>query len=202
MQVHAKISKEWRRRMTFMFIMLFASGVWFLSDGYLMWPAEEKRHVVFKAIAEEKIAAGEAKTEKDPAVIMAWEKKADAEGWKAKVPKHRSPGDLMGQRIPGFVFMFASIVFALWVVWNHRRSVRAEGDWITGASGERVNLDWIVDMDRRKWDNKGIAYAIYEEAGKRRRLTLDDHKFLGCEAIILEAEKRIKARQEAARPSA
>lgn len=197
MQVHAKISKEWRRRMTFMFMMLFCSAVWFLSDGYIMWPAEQQRHEVFKALAEEKIAAGEAKTEKDPAVIMAWEKKAEAEGWKLKVPKHRSPGDLLGQRIPGFVFLFASITFALWVAWNHRLSVRAEGEWITGASGQRVHLDWIVETDRRKWNNKGIAYAIYEENGKRRRLTLDDHKFLGCEAILLEAERRIKARREA-----
>jgi hypothetical protein len=65
---------------------------------------------------------------------------------------------------------------------------------VTGASGERVPLDSIVEMDRRKWQSKGIAYAIYEEGGKRKRLTLDDHKFLGCEAIILEAEKRIAAR--------
>ncbi|MET0261452.1 MAG: hypothetical protein ABW223_01045, partial [Rariglobus sp.] len=52
----------------------------------------------------------------------------------------------------------------------------------------------IVEMDRHKWTNKGIAYAIYEVNGKRRRLCLDDHKFIGCEEIILEAERRIAAR--------
>jgi hypothetical protein len=79
--------------------------------------------------------------------------------------------------------------------------VRAEGDLITGASGEQVHLDSIIDMDRRKWASKGIAYAIYEEGGKQKRLTLDDHKFLGCEAIILEAEKRIAARAAAQAPA-
>jgi hypothetical protein len=103
--------------------------------------------------------------------------------------------------------------------------VRAEGDWVTGASGERVHLDSIVEMDRHKWADKGIAYAIYEEGGKRRRLTLslrigfgyslfiyeeggkrrrltlDDHKFLGCEAIILEAEKRMAARAAVVAPA-
>ena len=78
--------------------------------------------------------------------------------------------------------------------WNHTRKVTAEGEVIIGASGERVELDWITKMDRRKWEKKGIAYAIYEEGGKLKRLCLDDHKFAGCEAIILEAEKRIKAR--------
>ena len=57
-------------------------------------------------------------------------------------------------------------------------------------------------MDRQKWASKGIAYAIYEEGGKRKRLTLDDHKFLGCEGIILEAEKRIAARTAEAAPKA
>jgi hypothetical protein len=55
-------------------------------------------------------------------------------------------------------------------------------------------LDSIVEIDRKKWEKKGIAYAIYDEAGKQKRLTLDAHKFEGCEAIILEAERRIKAR--------
>jgi hypothetical protein len=37
--------------------------------------------------------------------------------------------------------------------------------------------------------------------GRNRRLCLDDHKFLGCVAIILEAERRI-AERAAARSAA
>ena len=187
--------------MLFMFFMLFGSGLWFLSDGYLMWPAEGKRHVVFAAMAERMIAEGEAVGAKDveaarevPEVIAAWERLAEERDWALKVPKERTAGDLAGQRWPGWIFFTGSLIFGAWVAWNHKRSVRAEGDWITGASGERVHLDSIVEMDRIKWANKGIAYAIYEDGGKRHRLTLDDHKFLGCEAIILEAERRMKVR--------
>jgi hypothetical protein len=187
--------------MIFMFLMLFGSGLWFLSDGYLMWPAEAKRHEVFAAMAEEMIAEGRADEVKElenakdsPTVVAAWEKLAEERDWPVKVPKALTAGDLAGQRWPGWILFGGSLVFAAWVAWNHTRSVRAEGDWVTGASGERVHLDSIIEMDRRKWVNKGIAYAVYEEGGKRRRLTLDDHKFLGCEAIILEAERRMKAR--------
>jgi hypothetical protein len=194
MQVHARISKEWRRRMGFMFFMIFGSGLWFLSDGYIMWPAEQERHLVFKQMGEEMIAAEQAKTLEDIAVKRAWERRAKQEGWAEKVPKERTPGDLSGQRWTGWIMLGGSAIFGAWIAWNHTRSVRAEGEIVTGASGERVPLDSIVEMDRRKWQSKGIAYAIYEEGGKRKRLTLDDHKFLGCEAIILEAEKRIAAR--------
>lgn len=194
MQVHARISKEWRRRMIFMFLMLFGSAIWFLTDGYLMWPAEARRHETLKTLAEPLIAEGRAKDLKDPAVARAWERHAEENDLPAKVPKERTEGAIAGQVWTGWILFAGSAAFAAWVAWNHTRSVRAEGDLVIGASGERVNLDSIVEMDRRKWANKGIAYAIYEEGGKRRRLTLDDHKFLGCEAIILEAERRIAAR--------
>lgn len=197
MQVHARISKEWRRRMIFMFLMLFVSAVWFLSDGYIMWPAEAKRHEVYAQMAEQMIAEGKAKEAKDPNVTRAWEKYAKEHDLATKPPKPRSTGEIAAQRWIGGVFLVASAIFAAWVAWNHKRSVRADGEVITGASGEKVNFDQIVEMDREKWANKGIAYAIYLENGKRRRLTLDDHKFLGCEAIILEAEKRIAARAAA-----
>lgn len=198
MQVHARISKEWRRRMIFMFLMLFVSGVWFLSDGYIMWPAEAKRHEVYAKMAEEMIAAGKAQEADDMQVTRAWEKYAKEQGLKTKPPKPRSPGEIGAQRWIGGVFSVAAAIFAAWVAWNHKRSVRADGEVITGASGEKVNFDQIVEMDREKWANKGIAYAIYLDGGKRRKLTLDDHKFLGCEAIILEAERRIAARAAAA----
>lgn len=201
MQVHARISKEWRRRMIFMFCMIFGSAIWFLSDGYIMWPAEAKRHEVFAKMADEMIAAGKAKESKDIAVVRAWGKYAEENDLPVKVPKPRSAGDLAGQRGIGGVMMAGALIYAAWIAWNHTRSVRADGDLITGASGEQVHLDSIIEIDRKKWDNKGIAYAIYEKDGKRKRLTLDDHKFLGCEAIILEADKRIAARAASAATS-
>lgn len=194
MQVHARISKEWRRRMVFMFIMIFGSALWFLYDGYISWPAEAKRHVVFVEMGEKIVAEGRATDLKDPEVERVWKRYAEENGLPAKVPKERPAGELAGQRIAGWVLFAGAAFFGGWVAWNHTRSVRADGDIVTGPSGEKVHLDSIVEMDRRKWASKGIAYAIYEENGKRGRLCLDDHKFLGAEAIILEAEKRMAAR--------
>ncbi|TAG32809.1 MAG: hypothetical protein EAZ36_01690 [Verrucomicrobia bacterium] len=183
--------------MIFMFLMVFGLAAWFFSDGYIIWPAEGRRHVVFTEMAEKWIAEGKGHDLKDPAIIRAWEKYAKEQGWKTKVPKERTDGDLAGQRWAAWVLTTISTVFAGWIIWSHTRSVRADGDMITGVCGEKVHLDSIVEMDRRKWADKGIAYAIYEVGGKRSRLTLDDHKFLGCEAIILEAESRMAARAAA-----
>jgi hypothetical protein len=202
MNVHARISKEWHRRMIMMALMLNGSGLWFCYDGFLAWPAEEKRHQQLLTLTAGMPSADDKPTDKNPEVVRAWSTYAAANHLPAKLPKHRSPGDLSGQRIIGGVFMAIGLGFVGWVLLQHRKSVRADGDLITGADGETVHFDTIVEIDRRKWAGKGIAYAIYEQAGKRRRLCLDDHKFIGCEAIILEAERRIAARTPHATPPA
>ena len=194
MQVHAPISKEWRRRMIFMGAMIWGSGLWFAYDGYINWPAEELRYQKLVELTAEIVDEGDKITEKNPEVKQAWTTYATKNDLKPKVPKNRTDGDLAGQRyIAGF---FCSIggIFTSWVLLQHRKSVRAEGDVITGAGGETVKFGEIVEMDRHKWETKGIAYAIYERDGKRQRLCLDDHKFIGAEAIILEAQKRLAAK--------
>ena len=196
MEVNARISTEWRKRMLFMFFMIFGIAAWFLSDGYYFWPNEDKRFDEYTEILGGLVEAGKAEDAESSSVQIAWQRHAREQGYKSKVPKERTDSAIGEQRVIGWVMMGGSLVFLAWIGWNHTRSVRAEGEIVIGASGERVELDSIVATDSKKWKNKGIAYAIYEVAGKQKRLCLDDHKFAGCEAILLEAEKRIKARVE------
>jgi len=196
MEVNARISTEWRKRMLFMFFMIFGIAAWFLSDGYYFWPNEDKRFDEYTEILGGLVEAGKAEDAESSSVQIAWQRHAREQGYKSKVPKERTDSAIGEQRVIGWVMMGGSLVFLAWIGWNHTRSVRAEGEIVIGASGERVELDSIVATDRKKWKNKGIAYAIYEVAGKQKRLCLDDHKFAGSEAILLEAEKRIKARVE------
>ena len=194
MQVHARISKEWRRRMLLMFAMLFGVSCWFLTDGYIIWPNEAERYEDYADIRDEMIESGRAEDEESVELRVAWQRHAREADISPKVPKERTEKAIREQVVIGWFLMGVSLLFAAWIAWNHRRSVRAEGEIIIGPSGERVELDAIIATDRKKWKNKGIAYAIYEENGKQKRLCLDDHKFAGAEEILLEAERRIKAR--------
>lgn len=199
MNVHAHISKEWRRRMLIMALMLNGFALWFLYDGYINWPAEAQRFEQLTPIVESMVSSGQEldlkHLDKNPEVVRAWKTYAAQHNLPDKLPKERTDSDLAGQRGIGLVLLGIGLTFVAWVALQHRKSVRAVGDLITGPNGEQVNFSAIVEMDRRKWEKKGIAYAIYEVDGRQKRLCLDDHKFIGCEAIILEAEKRIAARQ-------
>ncbi|TVP76540.1 MAG: hypothetical protein EA353_11845 [Puniceicoccaceae bacterium] len=184
-----------------MFFMIFGIAAWFLYDGYILWPDEAERYEAYAAIRDPLIKSGEAADEESSFVRLAWERHAREAGYRRNIPKERTDSAIREQRVIGWTMMSGVLLFGLWILWNHRREVRAEGDLVIGASGERVELDSITAMDRKKWKSKGIAYAIYSEGGKQRRLTLDDHKFIGCEAIILEAEKRIRARAGESEPT-
>ena len=196
MEVVARISREWRRRMLFMFFMIFGIAAWFLYDGYILWPDEAQRHTEYLEIKDALIEAGDAVDEKSTSVRLAWERHARELDYRRNIPKERTEGDIRDQRVIGWTMMVGALLYGAWIAWNHTRQVRAEGEIVIGASGERVGLDSIIAIDRKKWKDKGIAYGIYKKGGKQRRLCLDEHKFKGCEAIIIEAEKRIKARAE------
>lgn len=194
MQVHARISKEWRRRMLFMFAMLFGCALWFLTDGYIIWPNEAERYEDYAEIRNKMLESGKAENEESLELRVAWKNYAREADVSEKIPKERTDEAIQEQRVIGYFLVGISLVFGAWVAWNHRLSIRAEGDTVIGASGQRVELESIIATDRKKWKNKGIAYAIYEEDSKEKRLCLDDHKFAGAEKILLEAERRIKAR--------
>lgn len=195
MELVAKISREWRRRMLLMYCMLFGIAAWFLSDGYIIWPNEAERYVAYGEIRDELEAAGEPVEADSHELRMAWERHAKEAGYPIKKPKERTHSAIREQRVIGWVLMAGSMIFVAWIAWNHRLTIEAHGETVIGASGERVGMNSIVATDRRKWQTKGIAYAIYEADGKRKRLCLDEHKFKGCEAILLEAERRISERK-------
>ncbi len=194
MEIVARISREWRRRMLFMFFMVFGMAAWFLTDGYHYWPNEAERYAVYSEIKERMLESEEIDDEESPELRIAWQKKAREMDYTSKVPKERTDAAIREQVVIGWTMSTGALIFLFWVIWNHRLTVEAHGETIIGASGQRVSFDDIVATDRSKWKNKGIAYAFYKDAGKERRLCLDDHKFKGCEAILLEAERRLKAR--------
>ena len=195
MEVHAKISREWRRRMLFLWAMILGIALWFLWDGYVAWPAEAERYAAYRELFGEDVPAGGDEDPPGPAVQREWRAFTAEQGYPDSLPKERTAADLREQRLIGGTLFVVALCFAVWIAWNHTRSLRAKGDTVLTPSGRQVSLDRVVGVDRRKWDRKGIAYALYEEEGRRRKLTLDDHKYAGAEAILLEAERRLEVRR-------
>lgn len=54
-----------------------------------------------------------------------------------------------------------------------RRSIKADGEALSAADGRRIPYRDLRQLDLRKWDTKGIAYAHYEGASGSGKTRID-----------------------------
>jgi hypothetical protein len=183
MDITTRVSKEWKKRQIIIASLLAALGGWFYYDGAIDYPRKNVRYDQFTAWE------AEGKTAEQTEAL------ARERGWPAKKPEKRySDSYLVGQFVMGHASVAGALAAAVWLALAFRRSPSADAEAAYGANGTRVPFAAIREIDRRKWENKGIAYALYEIGGRRGRLTLDDYKYQGAEAIIRRAEEAIAAR--------
>ena len=83
-KVDAGISKEWRRRMLFMLFMVSGMAAWFLYDGYITWPAEDRRFDEYSEVKQDLVDRGkidaEVEHEDSDVLKFAWKRYAEANG--------------------------------------------------------------------------------------------------------------------------
>lgn len=65
------------------------------------------------------------------------------------------------------------LVTLFFLVRTLRRSIRADEEALTDATGRRVAYEDLTLLDLRKWDTKGIAFAEYQTPSGSGRLRLD-----------------------------
>lgn len=182
MIVQTHLSKSWLRRQIIASIALIALGGWFYYDGWIAYPRRDARYDQF--------------TEWETAGKTPDEMKALARerGWPEEKPEKKyGPTYIAWQIYLGHVAVAGGILAAAWLVISMRQKLSCDATTIFGVNGERVPFSAITEIDLRKWDSKGIAYAAFEDHGKTGRLTIDDYKFTGAEAILDRAKASLAA---------
>jgi hypothetical protein len=184
MAIETTLSKTWKKRQMLIACFLFAVSLWFFYDGGVQYPKQNVRYDRFKELEQ---------SGRD----HEWPKVAGENGWPRKAPHKRfSQVDLAGQFFFGGLGLAAALAAGIWFVISSRQRLSADDQAIRRADGKVVPFDRIGQLDRRKWESKGIVYAVYDEGGREKRLTLDDYKFEGAEAIIRAAEAHLAKRGE------
>jgi hypothetical protein len=140
----ARAGKYYRNTRYVISIGLFLMGLWFVRDGFFVWP-KENADAVAKAKAENK------------ALVL------PHPGWDVPLNK------LFGVTLPPL----ALILLARWL-YISRGEYRLSGQTLHVPGHPPVPFEMITALDKRQWDRKGIAYVQYEVAGKHSSLKLDD----------------------------
>lgn len=184
MKYQTTLSSTWKKRQWFIAVFLGLLALWFFYDGAIGFPKKNRRFDAYQELR----AAGREKE---------WAQVAAGHGWPTKLPEKRySDVDLGGQFVLGGICLAAAVGTIGWYFASCRQRLWSDGEVIFGVGGERVPVASITGLDRRKWESKGIVYALYASGGRTKRLTLDDYKFTGAEALILEVETALAERAD------
>ena len=121
-------------------------GLWFAYDGWVKWPQENAR---FDAVKAEQ---------------------------RAGQPKPHPNFDIQLQRIIAGVLVTLAFPMLGWFLYRSRGEYRLCDSTLHVPAHPPVPLETIVELDKSKWDRKGIAYVDYrlDDSKRIRRLTLDD----------------------------
>jgi hypothetical protein len=178
-RLETRLSSVWKRKQLFTILLLGGFSVWFYYDATVGFPA--------------KVAAFDKYAELQQADRLSeWDTIARSNRWDRKPPERRkTKSDIGFQYTFCGVFGVLSVVSLVWFIRSTRQHLYAEDGVIHATNGAEVPYSAVKRTDRRKWDSKGIAYAFYESEAGAGRITLDDYKFEGAEAILLEVEAKL-----------
>jgi hypothetical protein len=191
MTVDTRLTATWRNRMLFVSLMILGGAGWFLYDGLFTWPNEAERYEAWIQVARGEMGRELEDGTIPPEARLAWERFAKEKGWSTGIPKERTEEDIAGQFKWATGLGLFGFGFFAWVMWNQTLHIRSDDEAVYSARGKKVAWDAFTGMDRAKWEKKGIAVALYKEGGAEKKMILDDYKFGGTEAIILEIERRL-----------
>jgi hypothetical protein len=132
-----------------MAVLMIAGGMWFAYDGWVKWPAENRR--AEQVQREKEIAEEERKTDKIESLAAEL----------SKLKRHTEL-DLGIQKalaclLPGF-----GIFWAVWTIRETRGQYRMIGDKIEFPGHPPITYENIRRIDKRRWDRKGVAFLHYE----------------------------------------
>ena len=154
------------RRFLFVAIGCFAFAMYCLYDGFITYP---HKLVVAKAYYE---MPEQDRTEQ-------WREKAKANGWPLEKPKEPDEIEHLISSQWGMACICALIGIPAFLKWFLAKGTWIEGDekLIRNSRGKEVPIESITKINKRKWEDKGLATIYYDDNGKSRKFVMDDFKF-------------------------
>ena len=113
-----------------------------------------------------------------------WLLYAAENGWPEK-PKRHTQKEVDEQLWWGLGTGAVSLALLLVLAFNHRKTLQGTRDHLITPEGETVLFADVFRIDKRPWDQKGLAYVWHRTRnGKERRTPIDDLKFDGAHRIL------------------
>lgn len=172
MTVRTNINVSHLVRLGIIGFFCFGLALYCMYDGLVGYPNQRDQVNAFNEFAEER------KERLDPKEIAdQWKELAASKGWPTTLPDIHHPkddSDIFQQFLMAGVTAPIGLFFLLQLALNRGRWIEANDMTLTSSQGHEFELSQIVELNKKKWQKKGIATVKYESDGRKRKLVLDD----------------------------
>lgn len=198
-----RVTPWYYRRMGLLGGMLLIMGLYFLYDGKFGYPKANAIAAQRDWFEKELLPGFDAA--KAQGTLDAWIEQAKAKGWPTgrngepprwvayaaqhgwpEKPEKYTDREITEQFYWGGGTLLVALIVGILVLISRNKVLRCAADhWVT-PEGSKIQFADVFRVDKRKWDNKGLAYAWYREGGQgpERKAVIDDLKFNGAAQVL------------------
>jgi hypothetical protein len=190
--IRAGVSRGYLMRLGIVGLFCAFGAAYFFYDHKIGYPTKREAGIHYLEFKEENVGKDELEIFED------WKVEAVKRGWSPENPldpdtdkplsETKIQGQLYWAMLAGVIAMGFLGRFAFMLT----RWVECDEASLRDAAGRETRFSHITELDKKKWANKGIAFAHYKtEKGQSGKIRLDDFYF------DREATKQILRRVEA-----
>jgi len=150
----ATYGRYYRNARFIMVLAIFLMAGWFAYDGWVKYPAKNKR---LAEVSAEITSLSGATSDADKRRL------ADLDKEQKDLGSVSSDRDIMLQKLLAIGLPFVGLSYIAFVCHRSRGRVRLENDTLHAPGHPPVRIDQISELDGKLWRKKGIAYAGYKD---------------------------------------
>lgn len=187
--VRADYDPDYFKRFLWLALGCLFFGSWFLFDGLVGYPNELKRCEAYWQPTDNPREPWKAIDNAE------WQKIAKENDW-SKTPPKTKP-DKQKSKI-GTQFFYSILCYFITIPcllkWYLPRGtwIEADDSKLTSSWGKEFAFEQITQINKRKWEDRGIARVKYESDGVPQSFTFDDYKYqrepMGQIMLAMEAK--------------
>ena len=177
MTLRADISRGYLMRLGLVGLFCFLGGLYFFYDGMYGYPAKRERGIAFLKFEEDNVGMDELER------YEAWKEYAAERGWPQDNPlnpetkKPVSLIDINEQFYYGGGACLIGLGFLSRFAYMFHRWVECDDSILRDKAGHETSYANITELNKKKWQSKGIAFVKYKSEKGPQQIRLDDFYF-------------------------
>jgi hypothetical protein len=177
MTLRAEISRGYLMRLGLVGLFCFLGGLYFFYDGMVGYPAKRAAGLDFQKFMEDNPDMEELERFEE------WKKRAVEKGWppenplKADTNKPVSLIDINEQFYYGGGACLIGLGFLSRFAYMFHRWIECDDTSLRDKAGHETTYANITELNKKKWQNKGIAFVKYKSEKGPQQIRLDDFYF-------------------------